>query len=124
MKKLFTLCLVIICGLSVSAQYSTGKINLTNRPNDHFMIQIGYYGWATKPDTVSTKGIPRTFNMYFMYDFPFKTDPRFSIGAGIGLGSDNMYFNKMTIDITGSKGNTLGFQAVSDTNYFKKYKLA
>ena len=140
MKKLFTLFLALASVYSLSAQDSTktatpattapapakkdwSKVNLSNRPNDHFMIQIGYNGWTQTPDTVNFKGVPRSFNMYFMFDFPFKSSPRFSVGIGAGLGTDNVYFDKMTIDITGRTSNGLTFKNVADTNYFKKYKL-
>jgi len=132
MKKLFTLCVAIACAGSLVAQDSTtvknkkkdwSKINLSNRPNDHFMLQLGYYGWATKPDSASFKGIPRSFNMYFMFDFPFKSDPRFSIGAGLGIGTDNQYFNKTTTDITGQHSESLTFKSNGDSSYFKKYKM-
>ena len=137
MKKLITLSLALAFVLPLFAQDSTktstttvkskkrdwSKINLSNRPNDHFMLQIGYNGWAQMPDTINTKGIPRSFNMYFMFDFPFKSDPRFSVGIGAGLATDNMYLNKMTVDIAGKSNSTLVFKNVSDTNYFKKYKI-
>ena len=96
MKKLITLSLALAFVLPLFAQDSTKtapkkwKYN-PNRANDHFMIQLGYNGWASKPDTVNTKGIPRTFNMYFMFDFPFKTSPRFSVGLGLGLGTGLAY---------------------------------
>jgi hypothetical protein len=144
MKKLITLFLALASVYSLMAQDSTktaqpapgpgpasatpqkrdwSKVNLSNRPNDHFMIQIGYNGWAQMPDTINLKGVPRSFNMYFMFDFPFKSNPRFSVGIGAGLGTDNVYFDKMTIDITGRNSNSLTFKNVADTNYFKKYKL-
>jgi Outer membrane protein beta-barrel domain len=132
MKQLFTLFLALFITYSLSAQDSTtvkrqkrdwSKINMSNRPNDHFMLQLGYNGWSQKPDTIQTKGLSRSFNMYFMFDFPFKTDPRFSVGIGAGVGSDNVFFTKTIIDITGRNANTLGFKNVSDTNYFKRYKL-
>ena len=136
MKKLITLSLALAFVLPLFAQDSTKtaapapasaskkkvwKYN-PNRANDHFMIQLGYNGWASKPDTIATKGIPRTFNMYFMFDFPFKTSPRFSVGIGAGLGTDNFYLDKMSIDIAGRNSNTLAFKL--DSNYFKKYKIA
>src|SRR5687768_1662584 len=147
MKKLITLFLALASVYSLMAQDSTklaqdstktaqpapaaatpakrdwSKINLSNRPNDHFMIQIGYNGWAQMPDTINLKGVPRSFNMYFMFDFPFKTSPRFSVGIGAGLGTDNVYFDKTIVDLTGRSTNALTFKNVSDTNYFKKYKL-
>jgi hypothetical protein len=138
MKKLITLSFALALVLPLFAQDSTkattapaekpkkrdwSKVNLSNRPNDHFMLQIGYNGWAQRPDTINMKGIPRSFNMYFMFDFPFKTNPRFSVGIGAGLGTDNMYLDKMTIDIAGRNTTSLSFKNVADTNYFKKYKI-
>src|ERR1051325_8557763 len=127
MKKLFTLFLALLSAYTIFAQDSTkpvtttpapvttptrtkkdwSKINLSNRPNDHFMIQLGYNGWAQRPDTIHTKGFSRSFNIYFMYDFPFKTSPRWSVGLGVGAGSDNVFFDKTDIDITGRKRNAL-----------------
>ena len=114
MKKLITLFLALASVYSLLAQDSTktaqpaqpapapaattpakkdwSKINLSNRPNDHFMIQIGYNGWAQMPDTINLKSVPRSFNMYFMFDFPFKTNPRFSVGIGAGLGTDCLLY--------------------------------
>lgn len=137
MKKILTLFIALASMTAVMAQDSTttavtpkkkkkdwSKISLSNRPNDHFMFQLGYNGWSQIPDTINTKGLSRSFNAYFMFDLPFKSDPRFSVGIGAGVGTDNMFFDKMEIDITGRRANTLGFRNVADTNHFKKYKLA
>ncbi|ULQ55994.1 outer membrane beta-barrel protein [Flavihumibacter rivuli] len=99
------------------------KVNLGNRANDHFMFQFGYDGWAQKPDSIRTTGIGRHLNIYFMFDFPVKVDPRFSIGIGAGIGSSNIFLDKQEADITG-RTNDLRFPDVSDTTHFKKYKLA
>ena len=132
MKKLITLSLALALVFPLFAQDSTiakpkkkdwSKVNLSNRPNDHFMLQLGYNGWQGMPDTINTKGIPRSFNMYFMFDFPFKTSPRFSVGLGLGLATDNFYLNKTTVDIAGRSSSSLAFKSV-DSAYFKKYKLA
>jgi hypothetical protein len=135
MKKFLTLFIALVSLTAVMAQDSTvttattkkkkdwSKVSLSNRPNDHLMIQLGYNGWAQRPDTINTKGVPRSFNVYFMFDLPFKTDPRFSVGIGAGIGSDNMYFDKTEIDITGRRGDRISFRNVADTNHFKRYKL-
>jgi hypothetical protein len=100
------------------------KINLSNRANDHLLIQLGYAGWAQVPDTISLKGFSRSFNVYLMYDFPFKTDPRFSVAVGVGIGSDNIFFNKQSVGVN-SLDATIPFpnSANNNTNYFKKFKL-
>lgn len=46
-----------------------------------------------------------------------------SVALGAGVGVDNQKFSKTYIDISGQKADKLSFIDVSDTNYFKKYKL-
>jgi hypothetical protein len=128
MKKIFFIAIAALIATSIFAQDSTSfnpkkKPNLRGRANDHFLLQFGVTNWAGKTDSMHTKGLSRSFNMYFMFDFPFKSNPRFSVGIGVGIGTDNIYFSKTYIGI---KDNTsyLQFQDVSDTNHFKKYKLA
>jgi len=112
---------------SLVAQDSTAKkkkapINLSGRANDHFMIQFGYAGWAGKPDSINTGGFSKSFNVYFMFDFPFKTNPKLSMAFGPGISSDHIQFKKTYVgikDIT----ETLQFRDQSDTNHFKKTKL-
>lgn len=97
------------------------------KSNDHFMIQLGYTQWSGKPDTINTSGVPRSVNIYFMLDYPFRTNPHLSAAIGLGIASDNIYFSKTNIGI---KENTssIRFRNVTatsvDTAYFKKYKLA
>jgi Outer membrane protein beta-barrel domain len=98
------------------------KISLSNRANDHFLVQLGFDGWAQAPDTLKIKGFSHSVNVYFMLDFPFKTDPRFSVGLGVGIGSSNIKFDKQEVDIINT-GNNLPFPNKADTTHFKKYKL-
>lgn len=97
-------------------------ISLAGRANDHFLIQLGYTGWAGKPDSINTSGFSKSFNVYFMFDFPFKTNPKLSMAFGPGISSDHIIFKKTYVgikDIT----ETLQFRDQSDTNHFKKTKL-
>ena len=101
------------------------KVHLNNRANDHFMVQLGYDGWAPLPDTIHTKGFSHSVNVYVMLDFPFKTDPRFSAGLGLGVSGSSIKFNKQQPNII-ALSNTLPFTDYSGTNaanHFKKYKL-
>src|SRR5690606_15161413 len=96
-------------------------INLAGRANDHLMIQLGYAGWAGAPDSINTGGLSKSFNVYFMFDFPFKTNPKLSMAFGPGISSDHIIFKKTHVgikDIT----QTLRLQDQSDTNHFKKTK--
>ncbi len=98
------------------------QLKLANRSKDHLLIQVGFDGWSQIPDSINTGGLPRSFNMYFMFDFPFKTDPRFSVGAGLGIGSSNIFFNKQWVKIA-DNAPTLAFTEESQTDHFKKFKL-
>jgi len=95
---------------------------LITRNNDHLLIQLGYAGWANTPDSINTSGLPRTFNIYLMLDFPFKSNPNLSVAIGPGIATDNIFFDKTYVGIKDNT-NTLAFRDVSDTNHFKKYKL-
>ncbi|HVZ55915.1 MAG TPA: outer membrane beta-barrel protein [Chitinophagaceae bacterium] len=130
MKKLLALALGCLLVTSLLAQDSTGKapqpkrkIDLSGRNNDHLMIQFGYAGWNGRPDSIHTSGFPHTFNVYFMFDFPFKTNPHLSLGVGPGIGSEHMYFSKTYIGLK-DISPTLRFQDLSDTTHFKRYQLS
>jgi Outer membrane protein beta-barrel domain len=127
MKKIFLVALIVIAATSIFAQDqpksgSETAASLKNRANDHFLIQLGLTNWSGRPDSINTKGVSRTFNMYFMFDFPFKSNPRLSVGIGAGIGSDNIYFNKTYVGIKDPTA-TLSFQDQADTTHFKKNKL-
>jgi hypothetical protein len=103
------------------------KIDLSNRANDHLLIQFGYDGWDNQNggDSINPTGFSRHFNMYFMLDKPFKSNPHFSVGFGVGVGSSNIFFKDTYIDLK-ANSNTLPFRpSVPNTNSanFKKYKL-
>ena len=99
------------------------QLALAGRSKDHLLIQVGIDNWANKNDSIHTTGLSRSFNMYLMFDFPFKSNPHLSIAVGAGIGSSNIYFKDTYVDIAGRLGNRLSFNDVSDTNHFKKYKM-
>lgn len=127
MRKL----LVIVFALSatVPAFSQTIKVkkkyDLANRAGDHFMIQIASNNLQGLPDSISRhiNGFNRSANVYLMLDKPFKGDPRFSAAFGLGVGTSNIYFKKMLVDISSAK-TILPFTAVDTLNHFKKYKLS
>lgn len=96
-----------------------------NRPADHLMVQFSSDHWTGKPDSIARhqNGFSRGLNIYVMKDKPFKSNPAYSFGIGIGIGSTNMVFKKMKVDII-SPAAKLPFTAVDSTNHFKKYKLS
>ena len=100
------------------------KVDLSKRAADHFMVQFGYDNWLGTPDTINIKGFNHSEGFYFMYDFPFKTDARFSVGAGIGIGSSNIYFNQTYPQVAAYTNTTLAFtNTVGGTGGYKKFKL-
>jgi|SRR5687768_9564307 len=139
MKRIFILCLFIISAGIAFGQDSTkvgdtaakpkpvkkdwSKVNM-NRSNDHFLIQVGKDSWSGGPDTIDIKSLSRSFAIYLMMDFPFKTNPHFSVALGLGVSSSNIYFKDTYLDISGkNNGSALLFQDVKDTTHFKKFKL-
>ena len=98
-------------------------IDMSNRPNDHFMVQFGVANWSGKPDTINKKGFSKSFNVYFLFDFPFKTNPKLSIAIGPGIGTDHIVFSKTHVGIK-DVASTFPFTNVADTDHYKKTKLA
>ena len=117
------LCIVSFAFAQKDTTITKANHSFEARSSDHFMIQFGYTTWIGKPDSINTNGFPRTFNMYLMLDFPFKTDPHWSVAIGPGVAADNIFFDKTYVGI---KDNTptVRFQNLQDTSHFKKYKLA
>lgn len=128
MKKSFLTAVALLASLFIFAQTDSTKPRVISttalpRANDHFMLQVGHTTWTGAPDSIRTGGLPRTFNMYFLFDFPFKTNPKLSTAIGAGVATDNVYFDKMSVALTGNAQN-LVFRDVADSNHFKKYKIA
>lgn len=103
------------------AKVDYSKLDLSKRASDHFMFQFGLAGWAGKPANITTRAFNRTFNAYFLFDFPFKTNPRLSVAVGPGVGTDNIYFKDMTVDLNNRNGATFTRDTVVQ---YKKHKLA
>lgn len=130
MKKILLLIACAFFATSLLAQDNpeTPKkkdpINLANRANDHFLVQLGYTKWSGIPDTITTKGLSKSINVYFMFDYPFKTNPKLSMAFGPGIASDHILFSKTYVTIKDIANSAIHFTDQSDTNHFKKTKLA
>lgn len=130
MKRVFAACIAFAALGSLKAQdsVSTGKkpvtFDLSNRANDHLMVQYGVAGWTSVPDSAKPGGFSRFFNIYFMLDRPFKNSPHYSMGFGAGIGSDNIFFKDKYVNLKAT-GSTLPFTDVSSSssNHYKKFKL-
>jgi hypothetical protein len=95
------------------------------RPQDHFMFELAYDNWAGATDSMSIKGANHSENFYFMYAWPFKSDARLSVAAGIGIGSSNIYFNQVQPQVVNinNSNQTLAFPSEAGNNHFKRFKL-
>lgn len=130
MKKALLVSVFSCLGMALFAQDSPQpekmkkeKIDLSNRSNDHFMIQFGFAGWSGTPDTINQSGFSKSFNTYFLFDFPFKTNPHLSMAFGPGIATDHILFSKTHVGIRDNT-SSIYFTNVSDTNHYKKTKLA
>lgn len=90
---------------------------------DHLMFQFGGAFWQNKPDTIRTGGFSRSFNVYLMMDFPFKTSPKMSVALGPGLSTDHVFLDDMSAGITENTAS-VRFRDLSDTTHYKKYKVS
>ncbi len=109
---------------ATSSKTLLNKIDFSNRPNDHFMLQYGADSWGSVPDSVSPSGFSRHFNVYIMLDKPLKSSQHMSVGLGIGIGSSNMFFDNKYVNIKATPA-TLPFTDVTNSaeNHFSKFKL-
>ena len=133
MRKIVVAVLALCVSVSLFAQSdSTVKQTILSSralpsSNDHLMIQVGYTQWAGKPDTIATSGLPRSLNIYFMLNFPFRTNRHLAAAIGLGIGSDHMFFKRTQISIA-ENAPAIRFRSVNansrDTSYFKKNKIA
>lgn len=126
MRKIVVIALAILASSPAFSQKKKDKtkINIANRAGDHLMFQLSSDRWMGSADSVDShiKGLSRGANLYLMMDKPFKGDPRFSAGFGIGVGTSSIFFKKMTADIA-SNTPVLPFYVLDTLNNFKKFKV-
>lgn len=128
MKKIAFLLLALISLTVASAQLKPkkdwSKVRI-DRAGDHLIVQLSYDNWSGKPDSIKNrlKGLSRGFNFYVMLNKPFKTDPRWSVGFGVGVSTSGMYFKNTNVGLT-SSSSLLPFTNLDSSSHFKKYKLA
>ena len=129
MKKviLSLLTILLFSGLAQAQTKPTEKkmADLSSRPADQLMIQFGADTWTGGPDSVKTSGIGRHFNLYFMFDKPFRTNNKYSLAYGIGFGTHNQYIDKGTHVDLAQVANTIRFKQLDSlANRFDKEKVA
>jgi len=130
-KVIFITASFLLFGFFVQAQTPSAqtkdasKLDLTGRAADHFMMQFGSDSWTGKPDSVKTGGgFSRHFNIYFMFDKPFKSNPHYSVAFGAGVGTSNIFMNDHTLVDIKSAAAALPFHHIdSISNHFAKSKV-
>jgi hypothetical protein len=125
MKKLVLFLFTVVASISLYAQTPAKKTNFKEIPADRFMFQVANNYWIGAADSVSSriKSLNRSANVYVMYDKKFKNNPKFSFAIGAGIGTSNMYFDKMNVLLTSSKSK-LPFVRSDTGNNFKRYKVS
>ncbi len=129
MKKIAGILIAFISFSFASAQLKTkkdwSKVNI-EKAGDHILLQLSSDHWSGAPDSINNrmKGLSRGLNFYVMLNKPFKTDPRWSIAGGIGVSTSSIFFTKTNIGLTNINATTLSFTDLTNSNNFKKYKLA
>jgi hypothetical protein len=129
MRRILFSAFLACSALAASAQIDTTapatKIfrPMETRSKDHLLIQFGGALWNDRPDSIKTKGFSRSFNIFLMWDFPFKSSPKMSIALGPGLATDHVFLDKMTAGIKDNTPSVI-FDDRSDTIHFKKYKVS
>src|SRR5689334_2335083 len=100
MKKFLSL---LTCTLFMIALFAKETkiptVDLSNRSNDHLLVQLGSTHWSGIPDSIQTKGFSKSFNVYLMFDFPLKTNPKLSMAFGPGIASDHILFSATNVGI-------------------------
>ncbi len=124
MKKIVLAVFALICVSAAFAQAKKSYKELANKAGDHLMIQFATDHWSGTPDSISNrmKSFGRGANIYVMMNKPFKSNPKLSIGYGIGVGTSNMYFKKLAVNIS-ANSSKLPFTNLDSLDHYKKYKL-
>jgi hypothetical protein len=127
MKKTFKLIILSLITLNSFSQSKPikNKVDLSNRPSDHLVLQLSSDSWMGAPDSISSfkKSSSRGLNFYVMLDKPFKSNPKFSVAFGLGFGTSHIFFKDMSVGITGTK-STLAFNNLSAAPQYSRYKLS
>ncbi|MGB4845171.1 MAG: outer membrane beta-barrel protein [Ferruginibacter sp.] len=124
MKKILFIAIALISVSAASAQEKKKNSGFMTRTGDHLMLQLTSDHWTGVPDSIKGRmsGFARGANVYVMLDKRFKGSPKLSVAFGLGVGTSNIYFKNMVVDIK-AKTNTLPFTNVDSVDHFKKYKL-
>ena len=126
MKKIVLIITAALFTFAASAQTPASKPQTSfSRAGDHIMVQLGTELWSGLPDSINSHvtGLARVANVYLMLDKPFKNNHHMSVAFGVGIGTSNIYFSKMNVDVKAIT-TKLPFTNQDSLNHYKKYKLS
>jgi len=127
MRKIIISLFTIVFSLALKAQDINDKVKTeyNDHANDHLMLQLTSDQWLNAPDSISSrlKSNSRGGAIYVMINKPFQSNKHISVAFGLGIGSSNVYTDKMSVDITANTP-VLSFTSLDSLNYFKKYKVS
>lgn len=119
MKNTFSLIvigLVIISTVSAQDVAFNDEVPRTKmRPADHIVVSLFTDVWSGLPDNMDTYLINRGIAFDYLQELPLGTS-NFSIAAGLGLSSHNLYSNH-TYEWNGENNNFDFIPISSDTDY-------
>jgi hypothetical protein len=126
MKKVFFSLGMLLVSYSIFAQDAgdatkARAMNSVAHSKDFLVIQLGYVGLnGTGASSIKT-GFNRELNIALMYDIPLKNS-NFSLAAGLGISSTNIYLKDQTLDLT-TVSSSPDFSE-DNSNKYKKFKLS
>src|SRR3954468_2076275 len=126
MKKIFFTLGMLLASYSIFAQDAgdatkAKAMNSVAHSKDFLVIQLGYVGLNGTGASSRKSGFNRELNIALMYDIPLKNS-NFSLAAGLGISSTNIYLKKQILDLT-TTTTTPSFQDDNNGRY-KKFKLS
>jgi len=126
LKRLFAVLALTMLGTAAFSQDVTGNgsgsVPEISKPSrDFLLLQLGYNGWAGKPDSVKLKSVGYVFNAFLCYDFPIKKSS-FSFATGLGINVNVVYFDhqRLILNDTAAIGGAAA-SVVADAGYDYSY---
>jgi hypothetical protein len=124
MKKIFFSLGMLLVSYSIFAQdagtaTANKAMSSVAHSKDFLVIQLGYVGLNGTGASAINSGFNRELNIALMYDIPLKNS-NFSLAAGLGISSTNIYLKKQILDLT-TVSTSPDF---TDTDLYKKFKLS
>ena len=106
---------------SSAVTFGNKNTGIVKPSRDFVMVQLGYNTWASKPDSVKTKGFGYVFNAYLCYDFPIKKS-NMSFAAGLGINTSVVYLDKQML-VNTDTGSVTAARIIADPTPGKRYKV-